>query len=182
MASFNSRRGPNVSQYLRELHTIPEQDSAAGESFNMDDDLAMFTNTQFFDFDSGQNTDYNAPPVKPETTEVARQQSVSRSEDVVGGLVDPVNFDFRSIQGSFNHITSTVLSLPPSCSHFSLSWLSFLRFTVDTRRVPSPLPFMQYFSQRASRFLIACIQDQPPRPHVANMHLHWRSKATGCGQ
>ncbi|OIW27580.1 hypothetical protein CONLIGDRAFT_440504 [Coniochaeta ligniaria NRRL 30616] len=98
MASFNSRRGPNVSQYLRELHTIPEQDTAAGETFNMDDDLAMFTNTQFFDFDSGQNTDYNAPPLKPETTEAAPQQS--RSEDVIGDLVN--YHDFNAIPGDFN--------------------------------------------------------------------------------
>lgn len=100
MASYNNRRGPNVSQYLRELHTIPEQDTATGESFNMDDDLAMFTNTQFFDFDSGQNTDYNAPPVKPETADAAPQQT--RSDDSLGRLVDPVNFDFSGIAGDFN--------------------------------------------------------------------------------
>ena len=95
MASFNGRRGPNVSQYLRELHSIPEQDSAQGESFNMDDDLAMFTNTQFFDFDSGQNTDYNAPPVKPETAEAAPQQA--SSEDVIGDMV--ILPDFSAIPG-----------------------------------------------------------------------------------
>lgn len=96
MASYNSRRGPNVSQYLRELHTIPAQDSApAEESFNMDDDLAMFTNTQFFDFDSGQNTDYNAPPVKPDTSAEAQQQQ-SRSEDV-SVIGDLVNYDFTGI-------------------------------------------------------------------------------------
>lgn len=96
MASFNSRRGPNVSQYLRELHTIPEQESAAGETFNMDDDLAMFTNTQFFDFETGQNTDYNAPPVKPETT-VETAPQPSRSEDVIGDLVN--YHDFSGIPG-----------------------------------------------------------------------------------
>jgi hypothetical protein len=86
-----------VSQYLRELHTIPEQDSAAAESFNMDDDLAMFTNTQFFDYDSGQNTDYNAPPVKPETTEVPPQQTPS--ENNLGNLVETINFDFSGMSG-----------------------------------------------------------------------------------
>ncbi|KAB5585470.1 hypothetical protein GE09DRAFT_1048588 [Coniochaeta sp. 2T2.1] len=100
MASFNSRRGPNVSQYLRELHTIPEQDTAAGESFDMDDDLAMFTNTQFFDFDSGHTTDYNAPPLKPETTEAAAPQA-TRSEDVIGDLVNYHDFT-TGIPGDFN--------------------------------------------------------------------------------
>lgn len=70
MGTYNGRRGPNVSQYLRELNAIPAHDPpAADEAFGMEDDLAMFTNTQFFDFDSGQNTDYNAPPVKPDATE-----------------------------------------------------------------------------------------------------------------
>jgi len=96
MASFNSRRGPNVSQYLRELHTIPEQDTAAAE-FNMDDDLAMFTNTQFFDFDSGQNTDYNAPPLKPESTTEAAPAQQPRSDDVIGDLVN--YHDFTGITG-----------------------------------------------------------------------------------
>jgi len=96
MSSFSGRRGPNVSQYLRELHTIAEQDPVAGESFNMDDDLAMFTNTQFFDFDSGQNTDYNAPPLKPEPVEAATPQQ-PRSEDVIGDLVN--YHDFTGIPG-----------------------------------------------------------------------------------
>lgn len=116
MASFN-RRGPNVSQYLRELHTIPEQDTAAGETFNMDDDLAMFTNTQFFDFDSGQNTDYNAPPLKPETTSEAAPQQ-SRSEDVIGDLVN--YHDFSAISGQFELpcFASTSPSTPSTVASF----------------------------------------------------------------
>lgn len=62
----------------------------------MDDDLAMFTNTQFFDFDSGQNTDYNAPPVKPDTAETRQQHSRSEDVSVIG---DMVNYDFTGIPG-----------------------------------------------------------------------------------
>jgi hypothetical protein len=48
------------------------------ENFNLDDELAMFTNTQFFDFDLGQdadlqpsNFDFNAQSrVAPVTTEI----------------------------------------------------------------------------------------------------------------
>lgn len=61
----------------------------------MDDDLAMFTNTQFFDFDSGQNTDYNAPPLKVDPTEAAPSQS--RTEDVLGDLASYP--DFTGIPG-----------------------------------------------------------------------------------
>lgn len=58
--AYNGRRAPNVSEYIANLNTIPtphELDLASQENFNLDDDLAMFTNTQFFDFDLGQDAD-----------------------------------------------------------------------------------------------------------------------------
>lgn len=60
MASYDGQRGPNVSEFIANLNTIPSaQDMAAPgpENFNLDDELAMFTNTQFFDFDLGQDAD-----------------------------------------------------------------------------------------------------------------------------
>lgn len=54
--SYSERRGPNVSEYVANLNAIPSaQDvqNASGDPFNLDDELAMFTNTQFFDFDAG---------------------------------------------------------------------------------------------------------------------------------
>lgn len=84
MSTYNGRRGPNVSQYLRDLNTISPQDTTpAEETFPGEDDLALFTNTQFFDFDSGQNTDYQAQPVKREGKLPA--QSKAASDDVVPG-------------------------------------------------------------------------------------------------
>ncbi|GAB7355018.1 hypothetical protein MBLNU459_g5622t1 [Dothideomycetes sp. NU459] len=55
--NYNGRRAPNVSQYIANLNTIPSAaDLAAPQDFgNFDDDLAMFTNTQFFDFDMNEN-------------------------------------------------------------------------------------------------------------------------------
>lgn len=56
--AYNGRKGPNVSEYIANLNAIPSaQDLQNAESFNLDDDLAMFTNTQFFDFDLGQDAD-----------------------------------------------------------------------------------------------------------------------------
>jgi hypothetical protein len=85
MSNYTGRRGPNVSQYLRELNAIPatQDASAADEAFAMEDDLALFTNTQFFDFDSGQNTDYNAPPLKPEATESRAGDDVTSASSVM---------------------------------------------------------------------------------------------------
>lgn len=58
MASYNGQRGPNVSEFIANLNAIPSaQDLASQQDFNFDDDLAMFTNTTFFDFDLGQDAD-----------------------------------------------------------------------------------------------------------------------------
>ncbi|TQS33274.1 hypothetical protein Golomagni_06388, partial [Golovinomyces magnicellulatus] len=63
------------------------------ENFNIDADLALFTNTQFFDFDSGQNTDFQAQPVKPEADASLSSPSadVSAAASVMG---DMPNLDF----------------------------------------------------------------------------------------
>lgn len=56
----NYHRGPNVSEFIANLNAIPSTQDIAGQgqdSFNLDEELAMFTNTQFFDFDLGQDTD-----------------------------------------------------------------------------------------------------------------------------
>ncbi|KZF25791.1 hypothetical protein L228DRAFT_244709 [Xylona heveae TC161] len=58
MSNFTGRRAPNVSQYIANLNTIPSPYEVAAqqqqENFNLDDDLALFTNAQFFDFDIGE--------------------------------------------------------------------------------------------------------------------------------
>ncbi|KAL3459270.1 hypothetical protein BJX64DRAFT_206297 [Aspergillus heterothallicus] len=56
MAEFNGRRAPNFSQYLEDLNAIPSAYDIAmqqqqQEAFNLDSELSLFTNTEFFDFD-----------------------------------------------------------------------------------------------------------------------------------
>ncbi|KAL2785854.1 hypothetical protein BJX66DRAFT_49205 [Aspergillus keveii] len=58
MAEFNGRRAPNFSQYLDDLNAIPsaydvamQQQQQQQEAFNLDNELSLFTNTEFFDFD-----------------------------------------------------------------------------------------------------------------------------------
>ncbi|KAK4451817.1 regulatory protein cys-3 [Podospora aff. communis PSN243] len=109
--SYANRRVVNVSQYLRDLNA-PE--ATVEETYITDDDLAkdlaLFTNTQFIDFETGQNTDYQAPPVKPDG--VRRPSSV---EDVVTPT-DPLledfssNLDFMSSDFSFGDFGSTYTS------------------------------------------------------------------------
>lgn len=87
-------RGVNVSQYLRNLNV---QEPAVEETFITDEDLAkdlaLFTNTQFFDFETGQHTDYQAPPVKPEVTQPTTED-VTPTDSMVGEF--PTGFDFMS--------------------------------------------------------------------------------------
>lgn len=64
--AYNGRRGPNVSEYIANLNAIPtpqDLQNSNQDPFNVDDELAMFTNAQFFDFDLNQNTgtDLQAP-------------------------------------------------------------------------------------------------------------------------
>ncbi|KAH7015335.1 hypothetical protein EDB80DRAFT_332447 [Ilyonectria destructans] len=101
MASYNGRRGPNVSQYLRDLNAINRQESGQEEPFNMEEDLALFTNTQFFDFETGQNTDYQAHAAKVEGE--AAPASASPTEEMTpapSAMGDLSSLDF--IQGDFN--------------------------------------------------------------------------------
>ncbi|KAJ5570447.1 uncharacterized protein N7459_009877 [Penicillium hispanicum] len=57
MAGYNGRRAPNFSQYLDDLNAIPSaydqalQQQQQQNAFNVDDELALFTNAEFFDFD-----------------------------------------------------------------------------------------------------------------------------------
>lgn len=84
-----------MSRYLRDLNTVKEPGSAE-ENFTFEDDLAMFTNTQFFDFETGQHTDYQAPPKKAETATVAEPQAPSSAvtEELTSPIGDFGNVDF----------------------------------------------------------------------------------------
>nr|Q96U48.1 RecName: Full=Uncharacterized protein B2A19.060 [Neurospora crassa OR74A]CAD11332.1 hypothetical protein [Neurospora crassa] len=54
----------NFTNYLRNLNVQePQVEEYVAPN---DEELALFTNTNFFDYETGQNTDYQAPPVKPD--------------------------------------------------------------------------------------------------------------------
>ncbi|KAG5976696.1 hypothetical protein E4U58_000029 [Claviceps cyperi] len=117
MSTYNGRHGPNVSAYLRDLNTISPHDTTATapeDSFNMEDDLALFTNTQFFDFDSGQNTDFQAQPVKIDVDTVTRHNSTA-SGDVTpaqASIGDLPNLDFMSSDFNFTDFNE-LYAVPP---------------------------------------------------------------------
>lgn len=102
MAGYNGRLAPNVSQYLNDLNTIPSPyDQAVQQqqqsSFNLDEELALFTNAEFFDFDkfgdltlptfdSLDNDKTNGEPVPEQTTHDADMKFL----DFLNGELDPL--------------------------------------------------------------------------------------------
>ncbi|KAE8448921.1 hypothetical protein EG329_008717 [Mollisiaceae sp. DMI_Dod_QoI] len=58
--AYSGRTGPNVSEYIANLNAIPSADIPNDDEFNLDADLAMFTNTQFFDYDLGHEAELQA--------------------------------------------------------------------------------------------------------------------------
>lgn len=79
-SGYHGRRAPNFSQYLDDLNTIPspydqalQQQQKQQDAFNLDAELALFTNTEFLDFDNmaaggniSGNVSVNYDPVEDE--------------------------------------------------------------------------------------------------------------------
>ena len=56
MSSYHGRTGPNFSEYINNLNTVPQPpfdpEFLSGDDLNLDQELALFTNTDFTDFDT----------------------------------------------------------------------------------------------------------------------------------
>jgi hypothetical protein len=114
MASYNTGR-VNVSQYLRNLNV---QEPAVEETFITDEDLekdlALFTNTQFYDFETGRQTDYQAPPVKPEVIRSPTEE-VTPTESLIGDFSTPYDFPLPGgFLGIFVHLYRLMFCFCPS--------------------------------------------------------------------
>lgn len=105
MSTYNGRKAPNVSQYLRDLNHVSPQDTAGDDSFSVGDDLSFFTNTQFFDLDSGQNTDFQAPPAKPDAAVATPAPSSTEEPGSVMGDISHMDF----MNGEFDDTTTISL-------------------------------------------------------------------------
>ncbi|KAF3491972.1 regulatory protein cys-3 [Arthroderma uncinatum] len=83
MADFNGRRAPNFSQYLNELNTIPspyEQTAKPEELFDVDAELALFTNAEFLDFDPAGNVKMDEQPVSGTVSPASGRQDMNYVE------------------------------------------------------------------------------------------------------
>ncbi|KAF9885333.1 hypothetical protein FE257_013050 [Aspergillus nanangensis] len=88
MSEYNGRRAPNFSQYLDDLNAIPspydqaqQQQQQQQDLFNLDAELSLFTNTEFFDFD--KLGDFNLPTFKSdENLKTENKQSIGSNADM----------------------------------------------------------------------------------------------------
>ncbi|KAL8886802.1 MAG: hypothetical protein Q9192_006425 [Flavoplaca navasiana] len=119
MAGYNGRKGPNVSQYLSNLNAIPsdhELPTQQPEGFDFSNDLAAFTNAEFFDFDQGENTfnpsiDYN------NHNELDPTKSIAANDGMKPGDLD---FAFQPLDPFFNPDPSINLNQTPLQPNFPL--------------------------------------------------------------
>lgn len=130
---------PNISLFLRELHenpTLVENDPA----FSMDDtDLSMFTNTEFFDLETGQNTDFQPHP--------QHQPKVDPGSSTASSAVSPLNEGSMTAISDFNHMDFlaagtlvciyAVLLMTPCSIHRRLLHLAIVAQTTSTSSIKS---------------------------------------------
>jgi hypothetical protein len=78
MSAFGGRRAPNVSQYIANLNTTVDMasDPFDIDTYGLDDDLAAFTNTEFFDFDMGEPA--SMTPLSPLNYDAGQEERARR--------------------------------------------------------------------------------------------------------
>jgi len=78
MSGYNGRHGPNVSKYVANLNTIPTQQDLLAEPLNIEEDLALFTNNDFIDWNENDNLDTSLDFLNTEQQQQQQQQQQQR--------------------------------------------------------------------------------------------------------
>ncbi|KAF2809520.1 uncharacterized protein BDZ99DRAFT_488447 [Mytilinidion resinicola] len=116
--SYNGRRGPNVSQYIAGLNTIQPVEDLPDPLLNMDEDMALFTNTEFIDWDHGsldvpQPLDYDPVAEQRARRMNASRGSYSSATKEFGAASKPEflnsDFQFQDFSGFNSSITDPQL-------------------------------------------------------------------------
>ncbi|KAL1965094.1 hypothetical protein VTN77DRAFT_6007 [Rasamsonia byssochlamydoides] len=118
MSSYNGRRGPNFSQYLEDLNTIPSpyDQVQQQEPFNLDAELALFTNAEFLDF--GHFGDLSMPlTYDPAEDENSRHENAGSDKNHNVNYMDLLNADFHGLPDcstDFNSTTQMTSTFQPA--------------------------------------------------------------------
>ena len=138
MSSYNGRRVPNFSQFLEDLNTIPSpydqaiQDQALqqqDDSFNIDAELALFTNAEFLDFD-----DMSIPlTYEPLEEEASQLQNVVEAKNA---NAEADYLDLLTSESDTPSITSSARVLLPLDLSFMILPLKSGRFHPGNHHLP----------------------------------------------
>lgn len=90
MAGYGGRKGPNVAHYLANLNAIPSEHDVVTQQqqpddFDFSNDLAAFTNTEFFDFDQGEHV-FQSPVVEFDASNQALNPADDTAAVTQGGI------------------------------------------------------------------------------------------------
>lgn len=114
----SGRRGVNVTQYLRNLDKAPE------EAYPIED-LEMFTNTQFFDFESGQSQDFQSQHTKDVVNASSTASPADLSSQGPSPSMTPIfNFNNNFQFSDFSFPIPTLSTFPDSLSSMTPSTTS----------------------------------------------------------
>ena len=111
MDGYKPRKGPNVSHFLANLNALPSAHEVATQQqddFNLDDELAQFTNTEFLDFDAGE---LPMPEFDPGLEEKARREIAAANSKISGKGMDFAGMCASSTTG-LSSTASTPLIAP----------------------------------------------------------------------
>jgi len=117
MSSYNGRRGPNVSQFIANLNIIPSAQDLQEPLLNIEEDLALFTNTDFIDWDNNELDVPGSLEYDPAAEQRARRMNASRgsyhSNHGNGNASKPDfnsgDFQFQDFSGFSSSITDPQL-------------------------------------------------------------------------
>ena len=122
MEGYKSRKAPNVSAFLANLNTLPSAHEVATQhqqqdDFNIEDELAQFTNTEFLDFDAGE---LPMPEYDPGLEDKARRDIAAANNKISGKAMDLVTGMYPSYT-SIPSSTASTTSILLTSSHTTLT-------------------------------------------------------------
>ena len=89
MAGYGGRKGPNIAQYVASLNAIPPAHDVVNqqeENFNIEHELAQFTNAEFLDFDAGGFLEQPVQEYDSDQDKHGRSNAAAAHDDNVKGL------------------------------------------------------------------------------------------------
>jgi hypothetical protein len=157
MSTYRGRTGPNFSEYLNSLNTLPapyEQEQFQPDDLDLNQDLAMFTNTDFTHFDI---------PALPEDGNFNFDLSENKNNTNVK-YEDLLNSS-EQVQ-SFSHNMET--SVPESSQYYS---------TYNTPIQPAPAPGFAALESQASPSESTTATTSHRKSDVGNASLNAEEKS-----